>query len=232
MLTLRFTGPGKQPWLPNDRSKVCSLHFRPEDYRESTKYRRLKPDAAPTLFPDFPTYLQPAPSQPRRPAKRKRVSLDCPKQATKHSHDVPSDDGILADTADDTAGITAHAEDSVNAPQTLTPEPDPQPPSQTPPHDLVQRTCSFSFLPSTSEPALKETPRPVSVRPKPTKSTQTRMSLSRMALLLKQVTRLTRKCRLLARKKNDLQEEVSGLKREARKVNLAMEKANLVLLQV
>ncbi|KAL3194413.1 hypothetical protein MRX96_016207 [Rhipicephalus microplus] len=77
-------GPGKQPWLPNDRSKVCSLHFRPEDYRESTKYRRLKPDAAPTLFPDFPTYLQPAPSQPRRPAKRKRVSLDCPKQATKH----------------------------------------------------------------------------------------------------------------------------------------------------
>ncbi|KAH7944684.1 hypothetical protein HPB51_028602 [Rhipicephalus microplus] len=229
-------GPGKQPWLPNDRSKVCSLHFRPEDYRESTKYRRLKPDAAPTLFPDFPTYLQPAPSQPRRPAKRKRVSLDCPKQATKHRqeqffHDVPSDDGILADTADDTAGITAHAEDSVNAPQTLTPEPDPQPPSQTPPHDLVQRTCSFSFLPSTSEPALKETPRPVSVRPKPTKSTQTRMSLSRMALLLKQVTRLTRKCRLLARKKNDLQEEVSGLKREARKVNLAMEKANLVLLQ-
>ncbi|KAH8027340.1 hypothetical protein HPB51_004692 [Rhipicephalus microplus] len=229
-------GPGKQPWLPNDRSKVCSLHFRPEDYRESTKYRRLKPDAVPTLFPDFPTYLQPAPSQPRRPAKRKRVSLDCPKQATKHRqeqffHDVPSDDGILADTADDTAGITAHAEDSVNAPQTLTPEPDPQPPLQTPPHDLVQRTCSFSFLPSTSEPALKETPRPVSVRPKPTKSTQTRMSLSRMALLLKQVTRLTRKCRLLARKKNDLQEEVSGLKREARKVNLAMEKANLVLLQ-
>ncbi|KAH9382757.1 hypothetical protein HPB48_023316 [Haemaphysalis longicornis] len=77
-------GPGKQPWLPNDQSKVCSLHFRPEDYRESTKYRRLKPDAAPTLFPDFPTYLQPSPSQPRRLAKRKRVSPDCPKQATKH----------------------------------------------------------------------------------------------------------------------------------------------------
>ncbi|KAH9384525.1 hypothetical protein HPB48_026533 [Haemaphysalis longicornis] len=69
-------GPGKQPWLPNDRSKVCSLHFRPEDYRESTKYRRLKPDATPTLFPDLPTYLQPAPSQPRRPAKCKRVVED------------------------------------------------------------------------------------------------------------------------------------------------------------
>lgn len=159
------------------------------------------------------------------------ISIWCPVEANVYSfcrHDVPFDDDIFADTA----GITAHAEDSVNGLQTLTPEPDPQPPSQTPPHDLVQSACSFSFLPSTSEPALKETPRLVLARPKPTKSTQTRMSLSRMTVLVKQVTRLTRKCRLLSRKKSDLQEEVSALKREARKANAATEKANLVLLQV
>lgn len=50
--------------------------------------------------------------------------------------------------------------------------------------------------------------------------------------LVKQVTRLTRKCRPLSRKKNDLQEEASALKREARKADLAVEKANFMLFRV
>lgn len=110
-----------------------------------------------TIFPYFLTYLKAAPSPPRWPAKRKRVSPDCPNHATGHRqeqflchsstlllqfqsgfpgeanvysfrrrHDVPFDDGILADTA----GIRAHAEDSVIRLQTLTPGPGPLPPPQ------------------------------------------------------------------------------------------------------
>lgn len=53
-------GPRQEPWVPNDRSKVCSLHFKPEDYREGVKLRRLKPDAVPTVFPDRPASPHPA----------------------------------------------------------------------------------------------------------------------------------------------------------------------------
>ncbi|KAM7295701.1 uncharacterized protein ISCGN_020974 [Ixodes scapularis] len=67
-------GPEKQPWVPNDRSVVCSLHFKPEDYREGLKLRRLKPDAVPSIFPGYPTYLQPAPKKERRPLKRKAAT--------------------------------------------------------------------------------------------------------------------------------------------------------------
>ncbi|EEC14333.1 conserved hypothetical protein [Ixodes scapularis] len=51
---------GPEPWAPNDRSKVCSLHFKPEDYREGLKLRRLKPDAVPTVFSDRPAFPRPA----------------------------------------------------------------------------------------------------------------------------------------------------------------------------
>ncbi|KAK8769863.1 hypothetical protein V5799_013673 [Amblyomma americanum] len=57
---------GLQPSL-----QACSLHFRPENYREGLKLRRLKPDAVPTVFPAFPVYLQPSPNQTRRLLKRK-----------------------------------------------------------------------------------------------------------------------------------------------------------------
>lgn len=70
----KFPGPEKQPWVPNDRSVVCSLHFKPEDYREGLKLRRLKPDAVPSIFPGYPTYLQPAPKKERRPLKRKAAT--------------------------------------------------------------------------------------------------------------------------------------------------------------
>ncbi|XP_049511822.1 THAP domain-containing protein 11-like [Dermacentor silvarum] len=64
-------GPGKQPWAPSDRSKVCSLHFKPDDYREGLKSKRLKPDAVPSVFPHYPVYLQEQPKKGRRELKHR-----------------------------------------------------------------------------------------------------------------------------------------------------------------
>lgn len=72
-----IAGPGKHPWIPKDRSKVCSLHFREDDYRRDLKTRRLKPDAVPSVFADYPVHLQPKPTSNRRPLKRHESSASC-----------------------------------------------------------------------------------------------------------------------------------------------------------
>ncbi|KAH6933477.1 hypothetical protein HPB50_015425 [Hyalomma asiaticum] len=64
------TGPGKQPWVPSDRSKVCSLHFKQDDYREGLKMRKSKPDAIPSLFPSYPAYMQEPLPKKRKVVKR------------------------------------------------------------------------------------------------------------------------------------------------------------------
>lgn len=58
-------------WIPQDTARVCSLHFLPEDFRVGLKVIRLKPDAVPTVFKDFPSYLQKefAKKTPRKPPK-------------------------------------------------------------------------------------------------------------------------------------------------------------------
>ncbi|XP_067010559.2 zinc finger protein 415 isoform X1 [Anabrus simplex] len=45
-------------WIPGDRSHVCSLHFRNEDFKENCKRRMLKGEAVPSLFPAYPVPLQ------------------------------------------------------------------------------------------------------------------------------------------------------------------------------
>lgn len=48
-------------WSPNTTSnytRVCSRHFQPEDFIEG-KRRRLKKDAVPSVFADYPSHLQP-----------------------------------------------------------------------------------------------------------------------------------------------------------------------------
>lgn len=58
----------REDWVPSDRSLVCSLHFTPSDYEETStdtnkyrktnlKLRRLKKSAIPTQFPGLPSYL-------------------------------------------------------------------------------------------------------------------------------------------------------------------------------
>lgn len=51
-------GPNKTLWQPHETAKVCSIHFRLEDYKEGTKGRRLKPNAVPSIFPGYPAYMQ------------------------------------------------------------------------------------------------------------------------------------------------------------------------------
>ncbi|KAL1427134.1 hypothetical protein MTO96_017703 [Rhipicephalus appendiculatus] len=62
-------GPGRQPWVPSDRSKICSLHFKPTDYK-GLKLRKLKADAIPSIFPGYPTYLQKQLPNERKAVKR------------------------------------------------------------------------------------------------------------------------------------------------------------------
>ncbi|KAL3224386.1 hypothetical protein MRX96_049503 [Rhipicephalus microplus] len=67
-------GPGKQPRVPSDRSEVCSLHFKLEDYKQGLKSKRLKPDAIPTIFRSYPAYLQQQLKKERRHLKRPPLS--------------------------------------------------------------------------------------------------------------------------------------------------------------
>ncbi|KAL3245355.1 hypothetical protein MRX96_046990 [Rhipicephalus microplus] len=67
------TSPGRDlaeketRWVPSDRSSVCSLHFTENDYKKGTKLRMLLPTAIPTVFPNYPSYMQ----KPRAPRIRK-----------------------------------------------------------------------------------------------------------------------------------------------------------------
>ncbi|XP_037517099.1 mucin-17 [Rhipicephalus sanguineus] len=56
----KANGTGNKPWCPSDRSKVCSLHFREEDFRRDLKKRRLLPNAVPSIFPGYPPEMQQA----------------------------------------------------------------------------------------------------------------------------------------------------------------------------
>ncbi|KAH6931010.1 hypothetical protein HPB50_021321 [Hyalomma asiaticum] len=66
-------GTGNQPWCPSDRSKVCSLHFREEDFRPDLKKRRLLPNAVPSIFPGYPAEMQKARSLPPLQKGRRNV---------------------------------------------------------------------------------------------------------------------------------------------------------------
>ncbi|KAG0413136.1 hypothetical protein HPB47_009710 [Ixodes persulcatus] len=71
-------GPDNALWQPNGRSKVCSLHFRDDDYKECNKFRRLlKPTAVPTIFPGYPWYEESLKkAQQRAAGKRSAGSAD------------------------------------------------------------------------------------------------------------------------------------------------------------
>ncbi|XP_075736847.1 THAP domain-containing protein 1-like isoform X1 [Rhipicephalus microplus] len=58
----------RDDWTRNTTSRystVCSRHFSSSDFKEDCKIRKLKKDAVPSLFEDYPAYLQP-------PKKRER----------------------------------------------------------------------------------------------------------------------------------------------------------------
>lgn len=43
---------------PTKHSKLCSDHFKNEDYKPDSNLKLLKDDAFPTIFQDFPIHLQ------------------------------------------------------------------------------------------------------------------------------------------------------------------------------
>ena len=59
---------------PKSHDMICSEHFLPSDYKENTKIKILKNDAVPSVFPAFPSHLQP-------PAKKRRVLERIPEVA-------------------------------------------------------------------------------------------------------------------------------------------------------
>ncbi|KAF6202454.1 hypothetical protein GE061_004854 [Apolygus lucorum] len=41
-------------WMPSSSSRICSLHFEESQFRHWANYRRLLPNALPTVFPGYP----------------------------------------------------------------------------------------------------------------------------------------------------------------------------------
>lgn len=63
-----------KPWQPTTYDRVCSEHFRPEDYKENTLIKCLKNDAVPTVFTNYPAHKQPTLSSRKRPPPKERSS--------------------------------------------------------------------------------------------------------------------------------------------------------------
>lgn len=53
-------------WQPNDHSVVCSNHFLATDYKTGLKIKKLKPDALPSVFQDYPPSKRIKLNEPRR----------------------------------------------------------------------------------------------------------------------------------------------------------------------
>lgn len=65
---------GREDFTPTTSSKVCSIHFRENDYlvRPGAYVKRLKPDAIPSIFPALPDRLK-RKQNSRRILERKTV---------------------------------------------------------------------------------------------------------------------------------------------------------------
>lgn len=62
-------------WFPSDYSRVCSLHFQTQDYRENCKIKILKPGVVPSVFTEYPSYLQPPKKKSRKEPVTTRQSI-------------------------------------------------------------------------------------------------------------------------------------------------------------
>ncbi|KAH9368674.1 hypothetical protein HPB48_004693 [Haemaphysalis longicornis] len=102
----------RKNWEPNSTSNysvVCSLHFRPEDFRTDTKRRRLKQNAVPSVFPHYPKYMKPAPKRETRSdaSIKKRKREPSPARTTSAAHKASSTLVLPAVTSRDAATVAA-----------------------------------------------------------------------------------------------------------------------------
>ncbi|KAH7960463.1 hypothetical protein HPB49_020037 [Dermacentor silvarum] len=71
----------RKDWTPNTTSRysvVCSRHFLPTDYKDGCKTRKLKRGATPSVFDEYPEYMQPKPKKSRGDAavRKRAVAVD------------------------------------------------------------------------------------------------------------------------------------------------------------
>ncbi|XP_042150483.1 uncharacterized protein LOC115308658, partial [Ixodes scapularis] len=279
-------GLGKQPWIPSDRSKVCSLHFKSGDYRDGLQRRRLKTDAIPSI-PDYPAYLQAAPTKERQTLKRRAVApvstlthqetkkrLDCSRAAgsgvdtTAAMVSVTTALGQLPPTLLNPGTVPKSSPEPTTEPVTKSsPEPTVEPlespclepmlnpgpvpkPSPEPITELLTKSSpELTVEPLESsclepmlnlgpvpkpplEPSPQPTMKPAPVRARAVKAhgTQTRLSNPRLTRLLKQVKTVTRKFKRLLKKRDELQQMVSVLRKQAMKTEAVMKQGNFLLL--
>nr|XP_050042609.1 THAP domain-containing protein 1-like [Dermacentor andersoni] len=65
----------RENWVPNTTSccsTVCSRHFSSSDFKEGCEIRKLKKDAIPSIFEEYPAYLQPPKKRDRSYASVKK----------------------------------------------------------------------------------------------------------------------------------------------------------------
>ncbi|XP_077484185.1 uncharacterized protein LOC144094136 [Amblyomma americanum] len=230
-------GPGKALWTPSDRSKVCSLHFKEGDFREGLKIRKLKPDAVPSVFPQYPTYLQQWAKKERRLLKRKPAKPASPtgRDAKAARLDANMTDGSVAEISVTMAEVPAPSV-IPTATTTMVQAADS--------HELevIPQGLSLDALVASTKGTSLESVQQSSpdVSPEPTFSTkvttmvhgvQTRLTFPRMNKLLKQVNTLKRKCRRLIKKRDELQAEISVLRQQTKRTETAMKKSNFTILQ-
>lgn len=119
----KANGTSNEPWRPSDRSKVCSLHFREEDFRRDLKKRRLLPNAVPSIFPGYPSEMQQArrlssPQKGKSPVCKdvlqllgKRLVTEehvaRPRRGCKKRRLASATSGILTDSAQGTGEVSS-----------------------------------------------------------------------------------------------------------------------------
>lgn len=91
----------RKDWVPNTTSRysvVCSKHFTPADYKEGCKTRKLKRGATPSVFDNYPEYMQPPAKRARSDAsvRKREAAVVCPTPAS--SKDIASSLHHGADT--------------------------------------------------------------------------------------------------------------------------------------
>ena len=74
--------PDGTSWTPKPREKVCSAHFVETDFYKGHSRACLKPDAIPSVFPNYPTHKQNFSSRRKSPKKRTAIDFCEPDPST------------------------------------------------------------------------------------------------------------------------------------------------------
>ncbi|KAM7282282.1 uncharacterized protein ISCGN_002432 [Ixodes scapularis] len=197
-------GAAAEVWFPSDRSVVCSLHFKDEDYRSGLKQKRLKADAVPSTFPGYPTYLKSTQKKPRRVLKRTSDESQNTAHRKRKRMDCPLDD-FSASTVDEVQPQESESSQILRQVQ-----------------DCNTQVFTVPPIPVN----IQET------RHTPSVPCQTVLTSRKLVSLQKQLKTLKRKCIKLQSAKRVLKEEVKALTQRLEKAEQTVKTTNIELLLV